>query len=114
MVSKPVVSDDPLYLLLKDGRVGEFNRRKAAGEVPDLCCCDFSGMDLRGMDAEGLNLQQSVFHQSDLRGVDLRGADLDGSSIHEALIADAWFPPAFSAAEIELSLEHGTRLRRGC
>lgn len=111
MSEKPVVSDDPMYLLLKDGRVEEFNRKKAEGQAANLTGCDFSGMDLRDLEADGLDLSDSVFHHADLRGVDLRNANLEGASLHGALIAGAYFPIPLSAAEIDLSLEHGTRLR---
>lgn len=111
MSDKPVISDDPMYLLLRDGEVEEFNSRRPPGQPLDLSGCDFSGMDLRGMDANGLNLADASFHQGDLRGIDLRHANLLGASIHGARIAGAYFPTALDAAEISLSLEHGTRMR---
>ena len=113
MTEKPAVSDDPMYRLLRDGALKEFNHRKAKGEAARLCGCDFSGMDLRGMDADGLDLRDGFFHETDLRGVDLRKANLQGASIHGAKIAGVYFPPELSPDEIELSLEHGTRLRYG-
>lgn len=111
MTQKPVVSDDPLYLLLRDGKVEEFNRRRAGGEEARLVSCDFSAMDLRDLVADGLDMRDSAFHETDLRGVDLRNARLEGASLHGARIAGAYFPGALEAAEIDLSLEHGTRLR---
>ena len=111
MTKKPVVSDDPMYRLLRDGAIKEFNERKAGGEAANLCCCDFSGMVLQGMDADGLDLRDGFFHDTDLRGVDLRNAQLEGASIHGARIAGVYFPAELSPEEIELSLEHGTRLR---
>lgn len=111
MTQKPVISDDPLYLLLRDGKVEEFNRRRAGGEEPRLMSCDFSAMDLRELVADGLDMRDSAFHETDLRGVDLRGACLEGASLHGARIAGAYFPVTLEAAEIDLSLEHGTRLR---
>jgi uncharacterized protein YjbI with pentapeptide repeats len=113
MSHKPVISDDPMYRLLRDGHVAEFNRRRAAGEEAPLAGCDFSGLDLRGLEAADLDLGDAAFHETDLRGVDLRRARLEGASIHGARIAGTYFPPALSPAEIELSLEHGTRLRYG-
>jgi uncharacterized protein YjbI with pentapeptide repeats len=100
-----------MYLLLRDRETGEFNRRKAAGEPAVLAGCDFSGMDLRGLDADGLDLRDAYLHQTDLRGLDLRRANLEGASLHEALIAGCYFPPQLGADEIELSLQHGTRMR---
>ena len=111
MTEKPIVSDDPMYLLLKDGQIRQFNKNRAEGQAANLVGCDFSGLDLRGMEADGLDLRNSAFHQTDLRGVDLRAANLEGVTLHEALIAGAYFPMALAADEIELSLEHGTRLR---
>jgi uncharacterized protein YjbI with pentapeptide repeats len=111
MTHRPIISDDPMYLLLKDRLVEEFNRRKAAGEPCALEGCDFSGMDLRDLDADGLDLTGACLDDADLRGLDLRGARLEGATLHGARIAGAYFPPEVPAAEIELSLQHGTRLR---
>ena len=111
MTEKPVVSDDPMYRLLRDGAIKEFNARKAEGQTARLRGCDFSGMVLKGMDADGLDLQDSFFHDTDLRGVDLRNANLQGASIHGARIAGVYFPAELPPEEVELSLEHGTRLR---
>lgn len=109
----PAIKDDPLYQLLRDGKVGEFNARRAAGESCDLTGTDFRGLDLRGLDAAGLDLSNSYFRQADLRGVDLSSANLTGASIHGAKISGAYFPADLSAEEIIMSLEHGTRLRYG-
>ncbi len=111
MTEKPVVSDNPMYRLLRDGEIEEFNTRHVKGESPSLAGCDFSGMDLRGLEADGLDLRDSAFHQADLRGVDLRTANLEGASIHGARIAGAYFSLALAAEEIDLSLLHGTRMR---
>ncbi len=111
MTRKPVVSDDPMYRLLRDGAIKKFNERKAGGESARLAGCDFSGMVLQGIDADGLDLRDGFFHDTDLRGVDLRNANLEGASIHGARIAGAYFPADLLPDEIELSLEHGTRLR---
>lgn len=111
MTEKPVVSDNPMYRLLRDGEIEEFNRRWVQDQSPSLAGCDFSGMDLRGLDADGLDLRDSAFHQADLRGVDLRTANLEGASIHGARIAGTYFPLELVAAEIDLALLHGTRMR---
>jgi hypothetical protein len=47
---KPRKSADPLYLLLREGNIDDFNRRHKAGESCDLRGCDFRGIDLRGVD----------------------------------------------------------------
>jgi uncharacterized protein YjbI with pentapeptide repeats len=112
MSTQPSVSDDPMYRLLRDGRVEEFNQRRAGGEQTQLRGCDFSSMDLRGLEADGLDLGDAFFHQTDLRGVDLRNANLEGASIHGARIAGVYFPGTLAAEEIDLSQQHGTRLRQ--
>lgn len=109
----PVIKADPLYQLLRDGKVEDFNRRRQAGEHCDLTHCDFRGLDLRGLEADGLDLSDSYFRQADLRGVDLSTAHLTGASIHGAKISGAYFPVDLPADEILMSLEHGTRLRYG-
>jgi uncharacterized protein YjbI with pentapeptide repeats len=95
---KPLTYDDPLYQLLRDGNVAEFNRRKAPGQTCDLSHCDFRGLDLRGID-------------TNLRGVDFTKSRLEGASLNQAKISGAYFPPELSPAEIALSVEHGARMR---
>jgi uncharacterized protein YjbI with pentapeptide repeats len=104
-------NQDPLYKLLREGRVKDFNERKKLGEKHDLTYCDFRGLDLRGLDADGLNLSGCYFRQADLRGIDFSKAVLDGVSINGAKISGVLFPKSISAEEITLSLLHGTRLR---
>lgn len=111
MGDKPQRKNDPLYLLLREGAVEAFNKRKAAGEPCDLAGCDFRHVDLRGIDASGLDLSDCYFHQTDLRGVDLRETNLEGASISGAKIAGTYFPVELTAEEIGLSLIHGTRMR---
>ncbi len=105
------ISNDPMYQLLRDGAVKEFNTKKAAGQTCDLTGCDFRGLDLRGMEAAGLDFSNSYFRLADLRGVDFRGATLEGASINQAQVSGAYFPPEIPAEEIMLSLVHGTRMR---
>lgn len=42
------ISKDPMYLLLREGCIKEFNVKKAAGDKCDLRGCDLRGLDLRG------------------------------------------------------------------
>ena len=105
------ISKDPMYVLLREGCIKEFNVKKASGDTCDLRGCDLRGLDLRGLDADGLDLSDCYFRQSDLRGVDLSTATLDGASINACKISGVLFPPELSASEIELSLLHGTRMR---
>ncbi|MDH5179782.1 MAG: pentapeptide repeat-containing protein [Gammaproteobacteria bacterium] len=111
MSEKPQIKQDPLYQLLRDGKIDEFNKRKAAGEQCDLTGCDFRNIDLRGLAADGIDFSNSYFHQADLRGVDLRKANLAGASINGARISGVYFPAALAPEEINLSLMHGTRMR---
>ncbi len=107
----PQITDDPLYRLLREGAVEEFNSRRASGETCNLVGCDFRTLDLRKLDAKGLDLRDCYFRQADLRGVDFSETNLEGASINAAKISGAYFPKALSAEEITLSLTHGTRMR---
>lgn len=111
MDNKPQIKSEPLYLLLREGKIEEFNKRKAAGESCDLTCCDFRSVDLRDIDATGLDFSDGYFHQADLRGVDLRETIMDGASINGAKISGTYFPAQLSAEEISLALVHGIRMR---
>jgi uncharacterized protein YjbI with pentapeptide repeats len=108
---KPLTYDDPLYQLLRDGNVAEFNRRKAQAQTCDLSHCDFRGLDLRGIDAAGLDFSHCYFRNTNLRGVDFTKSRLEGASLNQAKISGAYFPPELSPAEIALSVEHGARMR---
>jgi uncharacterized protein YjbI with pentapeptide repeats len=111
-VAAPVISDDPLYRLLREGKVAEFNQRIAAGEKVNLTGCDFRHLNLQGLQAKGLDFSNSYFRQADLRGIDFSEClSLLGGSIHAAKISGAYFPKEIPANELLLSLEHGTRLR---
>ncbi|MCG6865540.1 MAG: pentapeptide repeat-containing protein [Thiogranum sp.] len=109
--NSPQIKDDPMYRLLREGAIEEFNQRRAAGEHCDLTGCDLRTIDLRKLDARGLDLRDCYFRQADLRGLDLSDANLEGASINAAKISGTYFPKALSAEEINLSLTHGTRMR---
>lgn len=108
---KPVISDDPLYQLLRHGKIQEFNTLKRAGEAVKLSGMDLRGLDLRGIDASGIDFSCSYFRQADLRGIDFSTCNMEGASVHAAKISGAYFPPELYAEEISLSLTHGTRMR---
>jgi uncharacterized protein YjbI with pentapeptide repeats len=109
--SKLRIPSDPMYLLLREGCIIEFNAKKASGDKVDLRGCDLRGLDLRGLDAAGLDFSDCYFRQSDLRSVDFRNARLEGASINAAKISGTYFPAELTAGEIELSLLHGSRMR---
>ena len=111
MAAPMIKNDDPLYALLRQGNVSEFNRRLAAGESCDLTNADFRSLELVGWEPRGVDLSGSYFRQADLRGVDLSSCQLAGASIHGAKISGVLFPKSLSAQEITLSQEHGTRMR---
>ncbi len=114
-MSKPVIHNNPLYQLLRDENIAEFNQRKARGELtPDMLRGgDFRGLDLRGLDTEGLDLRDAYFRGTDLRGLDFRNTQLEGASFCQAHVSGCYFPPDISAAELRLSLDIGTRVRCG-
>lgn len=105
------ITKDPMYLLLREGCITEFNAKRAAGDQVDLCNCDLRNLDLRGLNVEGLDLSGCYLRQTDLRGLDFRKARLEGASINAAKISGVYFPDELTADEIELSLLHGTRMR---
>jgi len=108
---KPVIKDDPMYKLLREGKIEEFNSKKLQGETFDFTGCDFRAVDLRGMDAAGIDFSNCYFRRCDLRGVDLREANLEGASLANANISGSYLPYGLSAQEILMSITHGTRLR---
>lgn len=109
---KPRISPDPMYQLLRDENVDEFNKLKAQGKSCDLSGCDFRGLDLRNLDVKGLDLSNAYFRGSDLRSLDFRGSKLNGASLAGAKISGCFFPADISAQELLLSLEQGTRIRQ--
>lgn len=111
MSTDPEIKDDPMYQLLREDKVSEFNERRNTAEIYNLQGCDFRGVDLRGLNAVGLDLRGSYFRQADLRGIDFRKANLEGASIKGAKISGTYFPSDLSPEEINLSLLHGTRMR---
>jgi len=110
---KPKILTDPMYQLLRDGKITEFNTRFERGEKPDLSHCDFRNVDLRGLEAIGVDFTGSYFRQADLRGVDFSQCKIEGSSINGAQISGVLFPKELSAQEILLSHQQGTRMRYG-
>tara|TARA_R110002111_G_scaffold236825_2_gene298153 strand:+ start:1436 stop:1777 length:342 start_codon:yes stop_codon:yes gene_type:complete len=111
-MAEPIISTDPLYRLLREGKVAEFNQRIAAGEVANLLGCDFRHINLQKLQADGLDFSDCYFRQADLRGVDFANcSSFEGASIHGAKISGVRFPKQIGADEILLSLEYGTRMR---
>ena len=107
----PQIKTELLYRLLREGNVAEFNRRRAAGESCDLTNCDFRATDLRGLNAEGLDFSGCYFRRADLRGVDFSKTRLEGASLNGARVSGCFFPLELRPDEVELSINHGTRMR---
>ncbi len=105
-------ADAKLVELLCQGRVEAFNEARSGMESPSVRGADLCAADLRKLDASNLDMRDCHLRRADLRGVDLSTALLEGSSIAEARVSGALFPADFSAEELNLSLSHGTRLRR--
>jgi uncharacterized protein YjbI with pentapeptide repeats len=110
-MSQPRQLDSPLYRLLRDEKISEFNKQKPKEGRIDLRGADLRGLDLRHLDAGGIDFTDAYFRGADLRGVDLRDADLAGASIAHAQISGAYFPAELCADEILLSMQFGTRMR---
>ncbi|MBS0372963.1 MAG: pentapeptide repeat-containing protein [Proteobacteria bacterium] len=101
-----------MVVLLREGRVADFNRRRAAGEKADLRGCNLRGLDLRELDVTaGLDLSNAYLRQADLRGLNLAKCRLEGASLHAAHVSGVLFPAELEATEIEMSVRLGTRLR---
>ncbi len=111
---KPVMKKDPMYQLLREGKIEEFNSRRSKDSTLDFTNCDFRALDLQGLDADGLDFSDAYFRLTDLRGVDFSHAKMNGASIHDAKVSGACFPLELSSDEITMSLIRGTRMRYGC
>ena len=111
MASTSDTSLDRLKKLLSEGHIGEFNRERPKEGALDLRGLDLRHTDLRALDTSGLDLGDCHLRQADLRGLDLRQTNLEGASIGSAMISGTYFPVELSAEEINLSLQHGTRMR---
>lgn len=110
-MSKPEIKQDPLYQLLRQEEIKEFNEQRDILDTSELKSGDYRGRDLRNMNARGLDFSDAYFRNADLSGIDFRETNLEGASILDAKLSGTYFPEAISAAEIRLSLDTGTRLR---
>ena len=107
----PEISSDPLYQLLHNEEIEQFNEKRKTLETINLKAKNYRGLDLREMDAKGLDFSDAYFRGADLRGIDFRQTNLEGASMAEAKISGCYFPKELTADEIRLSIDHGTRLR---
>ena len=111
ITQKPMIKDNPLYCLIRDGKINRFNKQKQEGKSYDFKHADFRAVDLRGIDARGIDFSHAYFRLADLRGVDFTQSNLNGASLNAAKISGTFFPVNIHADEILLSLQYGTRLR---
>ena len=110
-MDKPVIKQDPLYQLLRNENIEEFNEQRDTLDNSELKSGDYRGRDLRKMNAIGLDFSNSYFRNSDLSGIDFRETNLEGASLLDAKLSGTYFPIELDATEIRLSLNTGTRLR---
>jgi hypothetical protein len=111
MSEKPRISEDPLYMLLRDGGQDDFNQRRATGANCDLVGVNLVGVDLRGANLKGLDMSGAYLRGADLRGLDLRETNLLGASLAQAHVSGTFFPTEIAASEIMMSVQYGTRIR---
>ncbi len=107
----PQDANNPMYKLLQDENIKEFNARRAKGETVNLNGANLRGLDLRLLNAAGLDLGNAYLRGADLRGIDFRNTHLEGASMAEAKISGCYFPKELEAEEIRMSVEKGMRMR---
>jgi len=100
-----------LVLLLRDGRIEEFNHAVGQEDHLDLAGANLRGVDLRSANLRKADLHNAYCHTTDFRGVDLSQANIEGASFHRARISGAYFPSNVSAEELKMSVDLGTRIR---
>ena len=105
--------DDPAYQALREHDMKKFNDLLAEKTHLDLSNCYLRGVDLQNVNIKKIIISGSYLKNADLRGLDLRQNDLEGASIHGARISGTWLPSEYSSGEIRMSIEIGTRLRKG-
>lgn len=110
-MNQPRQLDNALFALVRDEKIAEFNRAKAAHPSIDFRGGDFRGLDLRDLDVKNIDFTDAYFRAADLRGLDLRENGLEGASLAHAQISGTYFPAELSADEILMSVKYGTRLR---
>ena len=103
--------DDEAFRCLRSGDAATFHRLVERRSVVDFTDADLRGTDFRNVDLSKVILRGAYLKDADLRSLDLRKVDLEGTSIHNARIGGTYFPHNIPAAEIEMSVRYGTRMR---
>lgn len=110
-MAKPLFIDHPAYRCLRVDDIDGFHMAVINHSKVDFTGADLRGIDFREADLAKVILRDAYLRDADLRGCDLRHMDLEGTSFHSTRVAGAYFPANVSAAELQMSLEHGTRIR---
>lgn len=110
-MSKPKFLEDEAFRCLRTGDIEGFRRAVEGRKTIDLSGTDLRGTDFRNIDMSKMVLRDAYLRDADFRGCDLRQTNLEGASLHSARIAGAYFPAKITPDELELSIQHGTRLR---
>ena len=108
---KPKFVDDEAFRSLRATNHDGFRAAIEGRRSLDLTGADLRGVDFRDLDLTPIVLRDAYLRDADLRGQDLRDHDLAGCSLLHAKISGTYFPAGLDAAEISMSLVHGTRLR---
>ena len=108
---EPSFPNDPAFKCLRAGDLDGYHRAIEGREVVDLSGTYLRATDFRGADLGKVVLRDAYLREADLRGCDLRHLDLEGASLYHAKISGAYLPENLAPEEIQLSVQHGTRLR---
>lgn len=110
-MAKPIFRDDAAFKCLRMGQIDGYHRAIEGRQVVDFSESDLRAVDFRGADLGKLIIRNAYLREADLRGCDLRHLDLQGVSLYHAKISGTFFPENVAPEEIQLSVQHGTRLR---
>jgi uncharacterized protein YjbI with pentapeptide repeats len=107
----PQYLTDPAYRCLRVCDMEGYHMAIINRSSVDLTGADLRGVDFRNADLGTVILREAYLRDADLRGCDLRHMDLEGVSFHGSKIAGAYFPSNIPAAELQMSVVQGTRVR---
>lgn len=110
-MASPRFLEEEAFKCIRAGDVNGYCRAVEGRKIVDFSGADLRATDFRKIDTSKIVLRDAYLRDADFRGCDLRQTDLEGASLHNAHIAGTYFPVNISASELQLSIEHGTRLR---
>lgn len=106
------MADQKALEYLQEEKFLDFNNLVESTPGPiDLTGAHLRAFDLRKANLKTANMAGAYLRATDLRGLDLSEANLIGVSLKDTKISGVLFPASIPAAEIMMSIEHGTRLR---